>query len=115
MRAVAAATPFVVAWFFAGVTIVCALKARRLGRRAEQHYVNAIEQCAEILGFAETQRHYLYACPGGPAVNVDLDRCVAQCPHCAYTFSTLINEPIVPPHYVNGDEVTFPPPASWGD
>jgi hypothetical protein len=48
-------------------------------------------------------------CPGGPAVNVDPERWEAQCPHCDYTFSTLMDEPVVPPHYVslNGEVVMF--------
>lgn len=47
-------------------------------------------------------------CPGGRAINVDRDRWEAQCPHCEYTFSTVVDEPVVPPHYVNPDgSVTF--------
>jgi hypothetical protein len=50
-------------------------------------------------------------CPGGHAVNVDRERWVAQCPGCAYTFSTLMDDPVVPPHYVTADGVTFVPVA----
>ncbi len=48
-------------------------------------------------------------CPGGPAINVDLERWVAQCPECEYTFSTLMDEPVVPPHWIslNGEVVMF--------
>lgn len=48
-------------------------------------------------------------CPGGPAINVDTERWVAQCPHCDYTFSTLMDEPVVPAHWIslNGEVVMF--------
>lgn len=50
-----------------------------------------------------------FTCPGGTAINVDQERWVAQCPQCAYTFSTLVDSPVVPPHYVTPDGVTFGP------
>lgn len=48
-------------------------------------------------------------CPGGPAINVDRERWLAQCPRCDYTFSTLMDEPSVPPHYLDGGTVIFRP------
>jgi len=50
-----------------------------------------------------------FKCPGGRAVNVDRERWVAQCPGCAYTFSTLMDDPVVPAHYVTPDGITFGP------
>lgn len=49
------------------------------------------------------------ACPGGPAIKVDTERWIAQCPHCKYTFSTFVDEPVVPSHWVslNGEVVMF--------
>jgi len=40
---------------------------------------------------------------GHHAVDVDPERSVASCPVCAFTFSTLMDDPVVAPHYV-GDE-----------
>ena len=51
----------------------------------------------------------LIVCSGGHAINVDRERYVAQCPHCGYTFSTVTDDPVVPPHYVTPDGVTFGP------
>lgn len=59
--------------------------------------------------FACTANEPPFVCPGGRAVNVDRDRWVAQCPNCAYTFSTLTDDPVLPPHYVTADGVTFSP------
>ena len=42
-------------------------------------------------------------CPGGLAVDVDHERLVGRCPACAFTFSTLMDEPVVPPHWVAED------------
>ena len=42
-------------------------------------------------------------CPGGEAVNVDVERWEAQCPHCPFTFSTVMDKPVVPPHWVHED------------
>jgi hypothetical protein len=53
-------------------------------------------------------------CPGGPVTDVDLERSEGRCPSCEYTFSTLMDEPTLPPHYVSADGrvVIFDPKPS---
>lgn len=50
-------------------------------------------------------------CPGGPAVDVDTRRMVARCPSCDFTFSTLMDEPVLPEHWFarDGEVVLFGP------
>ena len=53
-------------------------------------------------------------CPGGTGIDVDLERMFARCPVCGYTFSTVTDCPIVPPHWI--EEIQLPRPRqSWDD
>jgi rubrerythrin len=44
---------------------------------------------------------YGRACLSGPPINVDLDRCVAQCPRCGYTFSIIEPDAVCPAHWIS--------------
>ena len=47
-----------------------------------------------------------HECPGGPAVEVDAVHSLAQC-RCGIWFTTVMDEPVFPPHTVRATGVTF--------
>lgn len=52
-------------------------------------------------------------CPGGPGINVDSERLEAECQGCGTVFSTAMDKPVFPAHWLDDDGRVLFYPEDW--